>query len=319
MIGILLAIQVPGIPGAIFDHLETRYIAAMALFFMSTSLATNRLWQAFLKPGPVMFALALTWGAAPLLAWYVGPWVLPAKYQEGLIIAAAIPCTLASAAIWTGMGGGNEAIALLMTMITNSFVFIGTAGWLAYLTAQDVSFDVSRMVQDLILWVVVPILVAQTIRGIRPVGRAIDTRRPTVKVLAQVCVLVIIIKSALLTNAALDDVSMVEGVKREGWSAVELVQVAVVCSGLHTVLLIVGYGAARPIFGHADAMAVAISGSQKTLPVGALVANEFFPHAPLAIVPVLFYHVLQLMIDTYFAEVVGSRHQLPADADAVTS
>src|SRR5690606_12263441 len=49
-----------------------------------------------------------------------------------------------------------------------------------------------------------------------------------------------------------------------------------------------------------DQIAVAFSGSQKTLMIGIAIANDYF--APVAMLPMLAYHVTQLLIDTVIAD-----------------
>jgi sodium/bile acid cotransporter 7 len=318
VLGIFVAVQFPAPTRQAFGYIEVRHIAAVGLFFMSSSLSIKKLLEAMIRPGPVLLAILITWGAAPLLAFSVGPLLLPAKYVIGLIVVCSVPTTLASAAVWTGMGGGNQAIALMMTILTNTLVFLGTTGWIVALTGQDVPIDTRALVTDLLICVVAPILAAQTLRAHSSIAATIDSAKGFIKTIGQVCVLLIIIKSAVRTSEALTE-GIHEG--KQLWSAAELVQVALVCGAVHTVLLLTGYLLSRRMFGHADAIAVAISGSQKTLPVAAIIVSENFPQFPLAIVPVLFYHVLQLVIDTYFVDIVARRHLHPhrTDDDPITS
>ena len=205
LIGILLAIRAPEFSRGVFNYTDIRYISALGLFFMSISLATSRLWEAIRRPGPVIFALIVTWGLAPILGYCVGPLFLPPAYQDGLVIICCVPCTLASASVWTGMGGGNQAIALMMTMLTNSLVFIGTASWLAVLTGTHVHFDTGKMIGQLVIYVVVPIILAQSLRAIPIVGRAADGRKSTISFICRLCVLLIIVKSAVDTSTRLSD------------------------------------------------------------------------------------------------------------------
>ncbi len=318
ILGIFAAVQFPNQTSQFFRYIEVRHVAAIGLFFMSASLSIKRLIEAMIRPGPVLLALAISWGVAPLLAYYFGPLLLPEKYVVGLIAVCVVPCTLASASVWTGMGGGNQAVAMMMTVLTNTFVFIGTTGWLVLLTGQDVPIDTPRLITELLLYVVLPILVAQVLRSSSAVAARFDSAKSFVKVVGQVCVLLIIIKSAIKTSETLAASMQAE---KQIWNASELVQVAAVCGLVHTALLLFGYFASRKLFGRADAIAVAISGSQKTLPVAALIVSENFPSAPLAIVPVLFYHVLQLIIDTYFIELIVHRFDPPrvVDDDPLTS
>ena len=53
--------------------------------------------------------------------------------------------------------------------------------------------------------------------------------------------------------------------------------------------------------------AVGFAGSQKTLMVGLTLAIEYFPQAP--ILPVVAYHVCQLLVDTLVADWLKARRE----------
>jgi sodium/bile acid cotransporter 7 len=304
LVGVAFAIYLPLQARNVFDPMETRYVAGTALFFMSLSLATRQLLESVRRPGPFLAALAMSWLLAPLLAWAVASVALPEKFRVGMIVVMTVPCTMASAAVWTGMGGGNQAVALLMTMVTNSLVFLGTAGWLVVLTGREVSLSPAELMSNLVVYVVVPIVAAQSIRSVSAVGKQVDRIKGGISVLCRVLILLIIVKSAVQASTELAR----QGNGPEAWNVGELVLVGLVCAGIHLVLLFAGYGIGLRLFSRADAVAIAISGSQKTLPVAALIVNEYYPQAALAIVPVLFYHVIQLILDTYFVEQVAPPH-----------
>ena len=82
-------------------------------------------------------------------------------------------------------------------------------------------------------------------------------------------------------------------------------------------------------FRREDIVAVAFSSSQKTLPIGVLLATD--PEMlgnpdlgiPFAVFPILMYHASQLFIDTViadrFAEKAAATEKTPATADADTT
>ena len=54
----------------------------------------------------------------PILAYLVSH-LLPPLLAGGLIVASVVPCTLASAAVWTRKAGGEDSIAMMTTVVTN--------------------------------------------------------------------------------------------------------------------------------------------------------------------------------------------------------
>jgi sodium/bile acid cotransporter 7 len=74
---------------------------------------------------------------------------------------------------------------------------------------------------------------------------------------------------------------------------------------VHITLLGLGFGLSRLLrISRADTIAVAFSGSQKTLMVGAYLALAV---GPLAILPMVAYHAAQLVIDTLIADRLRQR------------
>ena len=56
----------------------------------------------------------------------------------GILVVGAIPSTLASAAVWTRRAGGNDAVAILGTIVTNLSCFVVTPVWLFQMTGETV-------------------------------------------------------------------------------------------------------------------------------------------------------------------------------------
>src|SRR5262249_11480098 len=104
---------------------------ALAILLSSWSLETQSLRRAILRPQPALWASVISYALLPGLGWLMGGWLLPeADYRIGLLLVASVPCTLASAVIWTRMAGGDEATALLVTLLTNCTGWLVTTAWL---------------------------------------------------------------------------------------------------------------------------------------------------------------------------------------------
>jgi len=83
---------------------------------------------------------------------------------SGLIVAAAVPSTLASGAVWTRRAGGDDSVAVLVTLITNSSCFFVTP-LLVYLMLGDRiepgSFQ--QTIFKLLCFVVIPMALGQVV------------------------------------------------------------------------------------------------------------------------------------------------------------
>ncbi|MEM6331014.1 MAG: bile acid:sodium symporter [Planctomycetota bacterium] len=242
----------------------------------------------------IALAMALSCVAAPLLGALAGL-VLQPQLAAGLLVATAAPCTLASAAVWTRRGHGNDAAAVSVTLLTNLVCFLVLPAWTLLIlgrSAGQAGFFAS-LATKLLLCVVTPIAAAQLLRLWPAAARACDRGKLSLSLAAQCGVLTMAFVGAVESGLTLR--AMDQPLTPADWLLVALTAAAV-----HSVLLLAGWRAALAAgLGRAEAVAVAIAGSQKTLTVGIGIALEF---GGLAIFPMIAYHILQLVIDTVFVD-----------------
>lgn len=300
---LLLGIRWPAAIQPIVGWLPGDAIVAAVTFIMALPLESSALWGAVRRPGPAWLAAAINSGVAPPLGW-IASRMLPAELSVGVVLAAAVPCTLATAAVWTRRAGGNAAVAFLVTMITNLACFLVVPGWLLVLVGVRADVDFRAIVVGLILLVVLPILVAQLLRQWRPIGDWATRHVAMLSGMAQLGVLLMVLVGAVECGkrlGAVDEDSIL--------SVANIAMMIAATAAVHITLLGLGFGLARAArIAPADAIAVAFSGSQKTLMVGAYVALAI---GPLAILPMVAYHAAQLVIDTLVADWL--RHRTEQD------
>jgi sodium/bile acid cotransporter 7 len=209
----------------------------------------------------------------------------------GVLVAAATPSTLASASVWTRRAGGNDAVAIMVTVITNATCFLVTPFWLLTTTGQAAEISAGPMISKLALVVVLPMTVAQLMRTVGPIGKWATERKVPLGVLAQTGILTMVFFGSIQT-----------GHRLQGFRALlsfELLVVLVAVIVIHVGMLITGVILARALhLNRPDQIAVGFSGSQKTLMVGLQMSMEL----GFNIIPMVFYHVSQLLIDTLFVD-----------------
>jgi sodium/bile acid cotransporter 7 len=270
------------------------WVVAVVTFVMALPLETSALWGAVRRPGPAWLAAALNSGVAPLLGWTASQ-TLPDELAQDVVVATVVPCTLATAAVWTRRAGGNDAVAFLVTMITNLSCFLIVPAWLRILIGVHADMDYGQIVMGLVLSVVLPIIVAQLLRQWRPVGDGATCRKTLLSTAAQIGVLLMVLIGAVECGAKLQAVT-----DRSMLSVGNLVMMVLAVSAVHLALLLFGWLLSQALWiPRPDAIAVAFSGSQKTLMVGAYVALAV---GPLAILPMVAYHAVQLIVDTLVAD-----------------
>lgn len=270
------------------------------LFLMSLSLDSSKLRESFRAPKPVLWGMFINIGLLPLLAWPLAKAHTLPDFSLGLMIAAAVPCTLATASVSTRQAGGNDAVSLLVTLLTNLVGVVLTPLWLQWAISVDASINPAPIIRSLVLTVLLPTTLGQLARQIPPVGRFSTAHKFEISVAAQCLVLLIVTKTAIEAGGRLQDQSQ--------WpTAVSFARLAIECAGLHALAMLIAERGGRWMeLSRPDRIATIFAGSQKTLPVGLLLAA--MPAVtgdrllPFITFPILLFHALQLVMDTAIAD-----------------
>jgi sodium/bile acid cotransporter 7 len=284
-------------------------VVATVLFLMALPLEFSSMWAALRRPAPTLLAIAINFGLLPAFAWLVSL-TLTETLAVGLLVTAATPCTLASAAVWTRRAGGNDAVALMVTIFTNLTCFLVTPALLLITTGRGgVDIPAGEMVARLGFLVVLPIVLGQLSRLRRPIGLWATRRKTTLSTLAQCGILFMVMIGAIRSGIELRETTDGKSLAATDFAsmlgAVVVVHSAALAAG-HVLATVLGID--RP-----NRIAVGFAGSQKTLMVGLYVATTYF--GGLAILPMVAYHVVQLLIDTVVADQSGFRPSVDSGAD----
>jgi solute carrier family 10 (sodium/bile acid cotransporter), member 7 len=234
-------------------------------------------------------------------------------FRYGLLVASCVPCTMAAASVWTRKAHGNDAISLLVTLVTNSASIITIPFWLALATAwfpfsrtADASslvgevalLDLRQTTIELLVGVLLPIILGQVARQPLRIGAWALRHKVGISVGAQILILVMVWTAAVKGGIRISQTKLVISLWSVllVWGSVVVVHLATLYAGLFLCRLL---GVSR-----ADRIAVAFAGSQKTLPVGLLISETLSRQAGLsfAVFPMLMYHASQLFLDTLIAD-----------------
>lgn len=274
------------------DAVPRDALVATVLFLMAVSLDASAIWKALRRPAAVLLAVGINFGLLPLVAWQLSTW-LRDDLAIGLLIVGSVPCTLTAAAVWTRRAGGNDAVALLVTVSTNLSCFLVTPLWLLVTTGQQTDLLVGPMITRLGLLVLLPTLGAQCLRLYRPVGHWATRHKLSLGTVAQFGILTMVMVGSV--SAALKIATSQAAIGLGGWMGM-LASVV----GLHLAILAAAHLLAAAMgIAREDRIAVGFAGSQKTLMIGLHVALQF---SGLAMLPMVAYHVCQLLIDTLVAD-----------------
>jgi sodium/bile acid cotransporter 7 len=299
--GVALALVRPDWLRPWFEPLDPLYLVPAALFLTAWGLERRNILDAVRRPWPALWATAISYGLVPALAWAAGHALPDEDFRIGLLIMASVPCTLASAVIWTRRAGGSEATALLVVLLTTCTSWLLTTAWLTGTTGVETHVDAPGLMRLLLLALLAPVAVGQLVRAAPPLAAFAARRRRLLGVVAQLLVLAVILKASVGVGKQLAG--------SETRPAVGLVVLTIMlCLGVHLAAWAVGFWSSGWLrFGRPAQIAVGFACSQKTLPVALVVYSYFAREHPLAVFPLVVYHFGQLFVDTLIADRLAQR------------
>jgi sodium/bile acid cotransporter 7 len=270
-------------------------IVASVLFLMAWPLETGVLWETLRRPWPALLATLINAAGLPLMAWGYAR-LLSGDLATGLLVTSAVPCTLASASVWTRRAGGNDATSILVTLVTNAACFMVAPFWLVVMTGSQVHIEFAPMAWNLGWLVVAPMALGQILRHVTRSGRWATRRKIPLAVIAQLGILTMVLVGAIQSGVQLERASAGKSLALASYLWMELIVLALHLTAFGSGWFLSGL-LAMP---HRERAAVSIAGSQKTLMVGLVIAIQYY--GGLTILPMVAYHVTQLLVDTLLAD-----------------
>lgn len=286
-------------PVVAFDWLKW-LVVCTTMFLMAWPLELKNIQSTLTKPGPSLLACALNLIAIPLLAWPVSMLVGP-ELGPGIIIAGATPSTLASAAVLTRRAGGNDGIAVLVTILTNATCFLVLPFWIYIQTGNQIeSSQLIGTIYKLLAFVVVPIFLGQLVRLHAQSANWATRNKPSLSIAALIGILIMVLLGSVklgLRFAEADQASI---------GPIEISLTIVALSFIHLFTFWLGFHLSKQIgLNRESQIAVAFSGSQKTLMIGLGTAVSL----GMSFIPIVLYHTIQLITDAYIAERLSRQKQ----------
>ena len=277
-------------------------IVSVTMFSMAWPLQFQALKAALVRPTPALLAVFVNFIVVPFIGWPISSLFQP-ELAIGIMVACCGPTTLATGPVWTRRAGGDDNVAMLVTIICNGICFLVTPILIFNLTGNEVPQSMFlATVQKLLLFVVLPIFLAQLLRLENRSANWVTQNKPLFGKIAQTGVLMMTTLGAVQTGLRMqaEETSLVAPQQ-----LVELGLMLAAVLAIHVLAFMVGmFLAGRLGFPPDKQIAVGISGSQKTLMVGLSIAINL----EVSILPMIAYHALQLVVDTFFADRHRRRH-----------
>lgn len=280
-------------------------LVASILFVTGLTIDVRRLaWQ---SANLRAFALTLvsTYVVAPLAGYLLGrlwgpPGLSPASngflFLQALMIAASQSGTLAASIALTRIARGDQELALLLTLASNTLTALLTPWILNVSVGGIISFPVGQMIRQIALVVLAPVAAGIVARGV--VGSIPGRVQRLLDVVPQAIILLF----AYIGFAAASH--------HLGRDRILAARFLAACLCLHAFMLTWSYWTAMWSGLRNDARkAVLFCGSQKTMPNGIYVWERFFASNPYGAVPLALHQILQLAIGMLLAHWLQGRER----------
>lgn len=243
---------------------------------------SRRLFISFL----IMSLLSLL--CAPLLgAWSASLLQLSPGLAIGLIVFSAMPTTLSSGIVITGVAGGSKSWALLYTIGLNLLALITIPLLLPQLLAANdtIAIDALALFTDLILLVLLPFAAG------RLMSKKYHCAATALNLLPSTCVIIIVWASLSATQQSLTAISLPL-----------LSSAAIAAATIHlTLMLALRLLGPQLQLDGAQLRAFVFVGSQKTLPVAIAVLSSLPFASGQAVAACVIFHFIQILLDSLIA------------------
>jgi sodium/bile acid cotransporter 7 len=301
-LALLLGALAPGIGASGGPlHPEWSVHAAVGLSFLVSGLAMpgSQLVASLGRWRLHLFVQAMGFIVAPLLVLALRPALagagMPTAVGQGFVVLACLPTTIASCAILTRAAGGDEAAALFNAVAGNLLGLGLTPALLLLLLGATGEAPVARILQQLALEVLAPLLAGQLAQrcGGAPVARLAKALKPLPTLM-----IIFIFYTVICATTAERDLATV---------GQALACTLAAALALHLAMLaLCWWGSAMPALGleRGERIAAMFCASQKTLAIGApMIAIMHRQDAALGLImlPIIAYHPLQLLVDGVLA------------------
>lgn len=232
-------------------------------------------------------------GAAGWLLWHAGMALLPTQVALGLLFLGILPSTVQSATAYASLAGGNVATSVVAAAVINVAGVFVTAPLLALLAGTAAAEIDLGGLERIALILLLPFAIGQALQGWA--GGWVKGHRPLVSWMDRGSIAIAVY------------VAFSGAVEQGLWGLVAPLQWAALLSFV-ALFLALGFGGAWLLGGaiglaRPERISFLFAGAQKSIALGAPLASVLFPPAVagLLLLPVLVYHLLQLVISAPLA------------------
>ena len=270
---------------------SAQYLIAFTFVASGVRMETKSLLSEIRNGKGILFGLVSVFIVAPVVVVGISRiFSLSGDFSQGMSLIAAMPTTIASGIVITSLAGGNMALALCLTVISNLICPVTIPLVLKLLGGETnaINLPVAKMMWNLSKVIVLPFVLGQVIR---PFEAAFAEKiKGVLSIICQVIVLSFIF-TALWGG--------IENIIALGWKVFMWIGIVLL---LHVTLMAYNFFAGAAVgLSYDSRKTVAIVGSQKTLAVAVQVWSNAFGASYIILIPSVLHHLFQLIVDTALA------------------
>lgn len=309
---ILLATVLP-VSGAARD--EAQFVANSAVFVLfllyGLRLSRREVWGGLGNHRLLVPLIGWVFGAMTLagwLLWQAGIGVLPTALALGFLYLGVLPSTVQSATAYSSLGGGNVASSVVAAALINILgVFISAPLFSLLAGSQAAVFQGAALVKVMTM-LLLPFVLGQVLQGFT--RRWVSGHRRMISFMDRASIGIAVY------------VAFSNAVEQGIWTRVDLTGWAAVLVG-SALMMGFGYGGVWLLGGalrlpRGDRISMLFAGAQKSVAMGAPLATVLFPasEAGIIILPLLVYHLVQMIVAAPIAARLRAEPQAEAGASA---
>ena len=274
-------------------------IGIVVLFFLHGARLSRkaiidgaRKWRLHASTGAMTFIVFPVLGLGLATLPFLDPWM-----ARGLLFLSLLPSTVQSSIAFTAMAGGNVPAAICSASFSNLAGIALTPLLVTLLMAGQGSGIAGGSTFAIIGKMLVPFIAGHLLRPL--IGKWVDNHQRMLSFVDR--------GSILMVVYAAFSAAVVEGL----WSLIstrDLTLLVILCSILLVIVLTATYITGRWLrFDRADTVVLQFCGSKKSLATGVPMAGALFARADvgLLILPLMFFHQIQLMVCAVLAQRYG--------------
>ena len=281
----------------------TPVLVGMMMGISGFTLDTSKLRRQAASLGAISLVLFSTYCVAPAVAYGLALWLQPAGHPHFLpavMIMAAQASSLASALALTVLSRGNQELALIFTLLSSSLTVVLTPLVLQLSIGASVEIPLGQMIFKMLLVVVIPVALGQALR--RFLWAKAKPLLKGIRLVPQLIILVFVYSGFSVATGQING------------NADIVLRIVVLSALLHAILLAWNFGVSILLrMDTGTGTALVFCGSQKTLPNGIYLWQNFFGDNPIGALPLALYHLIQLIADTLLVPFLERRNQAETD------